>query len=76
MTSTTSSRPSVGWRCAPCVEKRLHTDLFSTLDSVHAFVRITVSVNGEEHTREVEPRLLLVHFLRDDAAADRDALGL
>jgi aerobic carbon-monoxide dehydrogenase small subunit len=28
-------------------------------------VRITVSVNGEEHTRDVEPRLLLVHFLRD-----------
>src|ERR671921_1052414 len=26
---------------------------------------ITVSVNGEEHTRDVEPRLLLVHFLRD-----------
>src|SRR5689334_23621276 len=27
---------------------------------------ITVSVNGEEHTRDVEPRLLLVHFLRDE----------
>ena len=24
-----------------------------------------MSVNGEEHTRDVEPRLLLVHFLRD-----------
>ena len=24
-----------------------------------------MTVNGEEHTREVEPRLLLVHFLRD-----------
>ena len=32
-------------------------------------MQITVSVNGEEHTRDVEPRLLLVHFLRD-------ALGL
>jgi len=32
-------------------------------------VQITVSVNGEEHTRDVESRLLLVHFLRD-------ALGL
>jgi carbon-monoxide dehydrogenase small subunit len=29
-------------------------------------VRVTVSVNGEEHTRDIEPRLLLVHFLRDE----------
>ena len=28
-------------------------------------MQISVSVNGQEHTREVEPRLLLVHFLRD-----------
>ena len=28
-------------------------------------MQITVTVNGEQHTREVEPRLLLVHFLRD-----------
>ena len=28
-------------------------------------MQITVSVNGEEHTHDVEPRLLLVHFLRD-----------
>ena len=34
--------------------------------SVGRCVRITVSVNGVEHTREVEPRLLLVHFLRDE----------
>ena len=26
---------------------------------------ITVTVNGEEHSHEVEPRLLLVHLLRD-----------
>jgi len=26
---------------------------------------ITVTVNGERHTDEVEPRLLLVHYLRD-----------
>jgi carbon-monoxide dehydrogenase small subunit len=30
-----------------------------------AVVQITVTVNGEEHTRDVEPRLLLVHFLRE-----------
>jgi aerobic carbon-monoxide dehydrogenase small subunit len=28
-------------------------------------VQVSMTVNGEEHTREVEPRLLLVHFLRD-----------
>src|ERR1700709_1027691 len=31
-------------------------------------MQITVAVNGEEYTREVEPRLLLVHFLRDELA--------
>jgi aerobic carbon-monoxide dehydrogenase small subunit len=29
-------------------------------------MRITVRVNGEAYTRDVEPRLLLVHFLRDE----------
>jgi aerobic carbon-monoxide dehydrogenase small subunit len=29
-------------------------------------MQITVTVNGEQHTRDVEPRLLLVHFLRDE----------
>lgn len=29
-------------------------------------MQVTVTVNGEEHTREIEPRLLLVHFLRDE----------
>jgi aerobic carbon-monoxide dehydrogenase small subunit len=28
-------------------------------------MEITVTVNGAEYTRDVEPRLLLVHFLRD-----------
>jgi carbon-monoxide dehydrogenase small subunit len=28
-------------------------------------VQVTLTVNGEELTREIEPRLLLVHFLRD-----------
>ncbi len=27
---------------------------------------VTVSVNGQEHTRDVEPRMLLVHLLRDE----------
>src|SRR5919202_62161 len=29
-------------------------------------VRVTLRVNGVQHTREVEPRKLLVHLLRDD----------
>jgi aerobic carbon-monoxide dehydrogenase small subunit len=28
-------------------------------------MQVTVAVNGHEHTRQVEPRTLLVHFLRD-----------
>ncbi|GAA0838427.1 (2Fe-2S)-binding protein [Streptosporangium amethystogenes subsp. fukuiense] len=28
-------------------------------------MRVEITVNGQPHTREVEPRLLLVHFLRD-----------
>jgi len=28
-------------------------------------VQVSISVNGDEYTREVEPRLLLTHFLRD-----------
>ena len=28
-------------------------------------MQITVTVNGERHTHDVEPRLLLVHYLRD-----------
>jgi aerobic carbon-monoxide dehydrogenase small subunit len=29
-------------------------------------MKITVTVNGTDHTRVVEPRLLLIHFLRDE----------
>jgi carbon-monoxide dehydrogenase small subunit len=29
-------------------------------------MQITVNVNGQDHTREVSARLLLVHFLRDE----------
>jgi carbon-monoxide dehydrogenase small subunit len=28
--------------------------------------RVTLTINGREYSREVEPRLLLVHFLRDE----------
>ena len=29
-------------------------------------MQVTVTVNGREYVREFEPRLLLVHFLRDE----------
>lgn len=29
-------------------------------------MRIAVNVNGTEHTRVIEPRLLLIHFIRDE----------
>jgi aerobic carbon-monoxide dehydrogenase small subunit len=29
-------------------------------------MQLTLAVNDTEHTREVEPRMLLVHFLRDE----------
>jgi carbon-monoxide dehydrogenase small subunit len=31
-------------------------------------MQITVTVNGQEYTRDVDSRLLLVHFLRDELA--------
>jgi carbon-monoxide dehydrogenase small subunit len=37
--------------------------------------RITVQVNGEPHTREVEARTLLVHFLREDLALTGTHIG-
>jgi carbon-monoxide dehydrogenase small subunit len=30
-------------------------------------MQVTLTINGEEYSRDVEPRTLLVHFLRDDA---------
>lgn len=29
-------------------------------------MQVTITVNGTEHTREIEDRMLLVHFLRDE----------
>jgi aerobic carbon-monoxide dehydrogenase small subunit len=29
-------------------------------------VKITLYVNGSEHARDVEPRMLLIHFIRDE----------
>ena len=38
-------------------------------------MRITVNVNGAERSAEVEPRLLLAHFLRDDLRLTGTHLG-
>ena len=37
---------------------------------------ISININGETVTRDVEPRTLLVHFIRDTPGPDRHALGL
>jgi aerobic carbon-monoxide dehydrogenase small subunit len=29
-------------------------------------MQVTMTVNGVEHTRDIEPRMLLVHFIRDE----------
>jgi carbon-monoxide dehydrogenase small subunit len=29
-------------------------------------MQITIQVNGQEHSRDVEPRMLLTHFIRDE----------
>ncbi len=29
-------------------------------------MQVTMTVNGTEHTRDIEPRMLLVHFIRDE----------
>ena len=29
-------------------------------------MQVTITVNGAEYTRDVEPRLLLIHFIRDE----------
>ncbi len=37
-----------------------------TEEGIHMGVKISLEVNGARHEREVDPRLLLVHFLRDE----------
>ena len=37
--------------------------------------KITVTVNGEKHTREVDARLLLVHLLREDLSLTGTHIG-
>jgi carbon-monoxide dehydrogenase small subunit len=34
-------------------------------ENMSALQKVSLRINGVEHSREVEPRLLLVHFLRD-----------
>ena len=36
---------------------------------------VTVTVNGEAHTREVDSRLLLVHLIRDELALTGTHIG-
>jgi carbon-monoxide dehydrogenase small subunit len=38
-------------------------------------VRVTITVNGERHEHDVEPRLLLVHYLRDQLGLTGTNIG-
>ena len=38
-------------------------------------MQITLNVNGQSHTREVEPRMLLVHFLRENLMLTGTKIG-
>ena len=38
-------------------------------------MQVTMTVNGEEITREVEPRMLLVHFIRESLALTGTHIG-
>lgn len=38
-------------------------------------MQVSISVNGNQYTREVEPRRLLVHFLRDDLGLTGTNIG-
>jgi carbon-monoxide dehydrogenase small subunit len=40
-----------------------------------ATVRVQITVNGERHESEVEPRLLLVHYLRDTLGLTGTGVG-
>ena len=48
-------------RAAPCRRPGGRTGQAETMT-----MPVSVTVNGTEYTREVEPRLLLIHFLRDE----------
>ena len=39
-------------------------------------MQVSLTVNGEEVSEEIEGRLLLVHFLRDHARLDGHPLGV
>ena len=39
-------------------------------------MHVTITINGQPVSRDVEPRQLLVHFIRDTPGPDRHPLGL
>src|ERR1700739_2795411 len=58
-TSGTSRRNSQSARCA------LRSSVCATPHRKASTMQVTMTVNGESVTADVEPRMLLVHFLRD-----------
>ena len=37
-------------------------------------MQVTMTMNGEEITRDIEPRVLLVHFIRDNLAVQTNVI--
>src|SRR5207253_94375 len=55
----------------PCLERVPHPSRPGACDpsrpgGVNPLMDVTVTVNGQAYERDVEPRKLLIHFLRDD----------
>ena len=39
-------------------------------------INVSMTVNGTQVSHDIEPRMLLVHFIRETLGADRHPLGL
>jgi aerobic carbon-monoxide dehydrogenase small subunit len=60
---------------APACSRRASSDARTTVAKEDAVPTITVSVDGVQHEDDVEPRLLLVHYLRDRAGKVGTVVG-
>ena len=52
-----------------------HDGLRSSADRQGVSVEVTVTVNGTAHTHDVEPRTLLVHFVRENVGLTGTNIG-
>jgi carbon-monoxide dehydrogenase small subunit len=52
-----------------------HDVVFTTSNNLGASVEITVTVNGTPHTHDVEPRMLLVQYIREQVGLTGTNIG-